>query len=80
MVVYDFASSMPAVAIWARLSLIVWSGMAPPLLDVPGEANEQMGDVEAQGQHFEHMLVKVIQEAYPKTYPEWVECVDSSRG
>eukprot|EP00435_Cladocopium_sp_Y103_P001390 s2644_g1.t1 len=47
-------------------------------LDVPGEAHEQMGDVESQGQHFEQMLVKVIQELNPKTYPEWVECVDST--
>lgn len=39
-------------------------------LDVPGEAHEQMGDVEAQGQHFEQMLIKVIQEANPQTYPE----------
>ena len=47
-------------------------------LDVPGEAHEQMGDVEAQGQHFEQMLVRVLQEANPKTYPEWVECVGST--
>eukprot|EP00435_Cladocopium_sp_Y103_P015753 s1700_g3.t2 len=47
-------------------------------LDVPGEAHEQMGDVEAQGQHFEQMLKKVIDEVGPTTYLEWVECVDST--
>eukprot|EP00435_Cladocopium_sp_Y103_P011900 s3832_g3.t1 len=45
-------------------------------LDVPGEAHEQMGDVEAQGKHFEEMLVRVIQETNPTNYLEWVECVD----
>eukprot|EP00435_Cladocopium_sp_Y103_P050503 s1907_g15.t1 len=47
-------------------------------LDVPGEAHEQMGDVESQGQHFEQMLKKVIQETSPSNYLEWVECVDST--
>eukprot|EP00435_Cladocopium_sp_Y103_P051560 s1160_g16.t1 len=45
-------------------------------LDIPGEAHEQMGDVEAQGKHFEEMLNKVIQEVGPTNYIEWVECVD----
>lgn len=47
-------------------------------LDVPGEAHEQMGDVESQGQHFEQMLKKVIQETSPSNYLEWLECVDST--
>lgn len=45
-------------------------------LDIPGEAHEQMGDVEAQGQQFEHVLIKVMQEMGLKSYPEWLECVD----
>ena len=47
-------------------------------LDVPGEAHEQMGDVESQGQHFEQMLKKVIEEVSPTNYLEWVECVDAT--
>ena len=47
-------------------------------LDIPGEAHEQMGDVEAQGRHFESMLTKVIHEMGPTNYPEWVECVDAT--
>ena len=47
-------------------------------LDVPGEAHNQMGDVEAQGQHFEQVLLKVIAETNPSNYLEWVECVDST--
>lgn len=29
-------------------------------LDVPGEAHEQIGDVETQGRHFDEMLIKVM--------------------
>ena len=47
-------------------------------IDIPGEAHEQMGDVEAQGRHFEGMLTKVIQEMGPTNYLEWVECVDAT--
>ena len=47
-------------------------------LDIPGEAHEQMGDVEAQGRHFESMLVKVIHEMGPTNYNEWLECVDAT--
>ena len=45
-------------------------------LDVPGEAHEQMGDVEVQGRHFEEVLSKVLDEAQPQTQDEWLECVD----
>ena len=44
-------------------------------LDIPGEAREPMGVVEAQGQQFEHVLIKVMQQMGPKTYPEWLACV-----
>ena len=47
-------------------------------IDIPGEAHEQMGDVEAQGRHFEGMLTKVIHEMSPNNYIEWVECVDAT--
>ena len=47
-------------------------------LDIPGEAHEQMGDVEAQGRHFEGMLTKVIHEMGPTNYQEWLECVDAT--
>ena len=45
-------------------------------LDVPGEAHEQMGDVESQGRHFEETLQRVIDEMSPSNYTEWIECVD----
>ena len=47
-------------------------------LDIPGEAHEQMGDVEVQGQHFETMLKHVIAECDPQDYAQWTECVDST--
>lgn len=45
-------------------------------LDVPGEAHEQMGDVESQGRHFEETLQRVIDEMTPDNFTEWHECVD----
>lgn len=45
-------------------------------LDVPGEAHEQMGDVESQGRHFEETLQRVLDEMSPTCYTEWCECVD----
>ena len=45
-------------------------------LDVPGEAHEQMGDVEVQGRHFAQMLTKVMDQMQPDDYPQWLECVD----
>ena len=47
-------------------------------IDIPGEAHEQMGDVEAQGRHFENMLIKVIHDMSPTNYLEWLECVDAT--
>ena len=47
-------------------------------IDIPGEAHEQLGDVEAQGRHYEVMLTKVIHEMSPTNYLEWVECVDAT--
>ena len=45
-------------------------------LDVPGEAHEQMGDVESQGRHFEDTFQRVIDEMSPENFTEWCECVD----
>ena len=45
-------------------------------LDVPGEAHEQMGDVESQGRHFEETLQRVLDEMSPENFNEWIECVD----
>ena len=45
-------------------------------LDVPGEAHEQMGDVESQGRHFEETFQRVIDEMCPDNFTEWSECVD----
>ena len=45
-------------------------------LDVPGEAHEQMGDVESQGRHFEETFQRVIDEMSPENFNEWSECVD----
>ena len=45
-------------------------------LDVPGEAHEQMGDVESQGRHFEETFQRVIDEMSPENFNEWCECVD----
>ena len=45
-------------------------------LDIPGEAHEQMGDVEVQGRHFEDMLKRVIDQMSPEDYGQWLECVD----
>ena len=47
-------------------------------IDIPGEAHEQMGDVESPGRHFEVMLTKVIHEMSPSNCLEWVECVDAT--
>ena len=58
------------------LDVLERDGTTP--LDIPGEAHEQMGDVESQGRHFENMLIKVIHEMGPTNYQEWLECVDAT--
>ena len=35
------------------------------LLDIPGEAHEQMGDVESQGWHFEETFRRVVDQMPP---------------
>ena len=39
------------------------------LLDVPGEAHEQVGRVEVHGRYFEDMLAR------PSSRAEWLECI-----
>ena len=46
------------------------------VLDIPGEAYEQLGDVETQGRRFEHTVVKVIADVNPQSYSEWYEYID----
>lgn len=36
------------------------------VLDVPGEAHEQIGDVEVHGEHFENMWIKVLDHMQPQ--------------
>ena len=45
-------------------------------LHIPGEAHEQLGDVEVQGRHFAAMLTKVMDPMQPDDYNQWLECVD----
>ena len=45
-------------------------------LDIPGEAHEQIGDVEVQGRHFEDMLQRILDQYQPEDYDAWLECVD----
>jgi hypothetical protein len=47
-------------------------------IDAPGEAHEQMGQVEVQGRWFEDILVRVIDQCHPSNYEEWCECVDQT--
>lgn len=45
-------------------------------LDIPGEAHEQMGDVESQGRHFEDAFQRVLDQMKPQDFLQWMECVD----
>ena len=56
------------------LDLLERDGTTP--LDIPGEAHEQMGDVEVQGRHFETMLKRVLEQMSAEDYHQWSECVD----
>ena len=56
------------------LDILERDGTTP--LDIPGEAHEQIGDVESQGWHFEEAFRRVLDEMGPQDYPEWLECVD----
>lgn len=56
------------------LELLERDGTTP--LDVPGEAHEQMGDVESQGRHFEETFQRILDQMAPQDYNQWLECVD----
>ena len=45
------------------------------LLDVPGEAHEQVGWVEVHGRYFEDMLTRVLAQIRPSSRAEWLECI-----
>ena len=45
------------------------------LLDVPGEAHEQVGWVEVHGRYFEDMLARVLAQIRPSSRAEWLECI-----
>ena len=45
------------------------------LLDIPGEAHEQVGRVEVHGRYFEDMLTRVLAQIHPSSRSEWLECV-----
>ena len=45
------------------------------LLDVPGEAHEQVGRVEVHGRYFEDMLARVLAQIRPSSRAEWLECI-----
>eukprot|EP00435_Cladocopium_sp_Y103_P072195 s58_g39.t1 len=56
------------------LDILERDGTTP--LDIPGEAHEQIGDVESQGWHFEEAFRRVLDEMCPQDYNQWLECVD----
>ena len=45
------------------------------LLDVPGEAHEQVGRVEVHGRYFEDMLARVVAQIRPSSRAERLECI-----
>ena len=45
------------------------------LLDIPGEAHEQVGRVEVHGRYFEDMLTRVLAQIHPSSRGDWLECV-----
>lgn len=56
------------------LDLLERDGTTP--LDIPGEAHEQLGDVESQGWHFEEAFRRVLDQMSPQDFVQWQECVD----
>ena len=45
-------------------------------LDTPADQHEQLGKAEVRGQHFERRLARVLEQAQPASWEEWLECVD----
>ena len=48
------------------------------LLDIPGEAHEQVGRVEVHGLYFEDMRLRVLAQVYPRPRADWLECVSQT--
>ena len=48
------------------------------LLDVPGEAREQVGRVEVHGRYFEDMSARVLAQIRPSARAEWLECIQQT--
>ena len=45
------------------------------LLDIPGQAHEQVARVEIHGRYFEDLFMTVVAQIRPSTTAEWLECV-----
>ena len=45
------------------------------VLDVLGQAHEQVGRVEVHGRYFEDMLARVLAQIRPSSRAEWLECI-----
>ena len=45
------------------------------LLDIPGEAHEQVGRLEVRGRYCEDILLRVPAQIRLSTKSEWLECV-----
>lgn len=58
----------------AFMDVLERDGTTP--LDIPGEAHEQLGNVESQGWHFEETFRRVMDEMSPQDFNQWLECVD----
>ena len=54
---------------------LTFSFFGTQLLDVPGEAHEQVGRVEVHGRYFEDMLARVLAQIRPSSRAEWLECI-----
>ena len=48
------------------------------MLDIPGQAHEQMGRTEAHGKFFEAIFERALDDVRPTSKDEWLECVDQT--
>ena len=61
--------------IWGETLQRALEADSTQLLDVPGEAHEQVGRVEVHGRYFEDMLARVLAQIRPSSRTEWLECI-----
>ena len=66
---------MQVEPIWEKLCNERLKADCTHLLDVPGEAHEQVGRVEVHGRYFEDMLARVLAQIRPSSRAEWLECI-----